>query len=38
MMSKHITVSLENLEKSAAACQNLWMGGARGETLSFDRR
>ena len=38
MMSKHITVSLENLEEFAAACEDRWMGGARGETLSFDRR
>jgi hypothetical protein len=22
----------------AAACQDLWMGGVRGETLSFSRR
>jgi hypothetical protein len=22
----------------AAACQDLWMGGVRGETLSFTRR
>jgi hypothetical protein len=27
----------ENLEEFAAACQDLWMGGARGETLSFSR-
>ena len=31
-MSKHVT------EEFAAACQDLWMGGARGEALSFDRR
>ena len=36
-MSKQITVSLENLEEFAAAWQDRWMGGARGETLSFNR-
>ena len=29
---------VENLDGMAAACQDLWMGGARGETLSFTRR
>jgi hypothetical protein len=27
----------DGLEEMAAACQDLWMGGARGETLSFAR-
>ncbi|PRZ13419.1 DUF3830 family protein [Nesterenkonia sandarakina] len=27
----------EGLEELAAACQDIWMGGARGETLSFAR-
>jgi hypothetical protein len=27
----------EGLEGLAAACQDVWMGGARGETLSFAR-
>ena len=27
----------ENLDELAAACQDLWMGGARGETLTFAR-
>ena len=36
-MIKQITVRLENLEEFAAACQDRWMGGARGETLSFNR-
>ncbi|MBU9763717.1 DUF3830 family protein [Mycobacterium sp. TNTM28] len=27
----------EGLEEMAAACQDLWMGGVRGETLSFAR-
>lgn len=26
---------LEGLEEMAAACQDVWMGGARGETLTF---
>jgi hypothetical protein len=34
-MSKHIA---EKFEEFAAACEDPWMGGARGETLSFDRR
>jgi hypothetical protein len=25
------------LPEMAAACQDVWMGGARGETLSFAR-
>ena len=29
---------VENLDGMAAACQDLWMGGARGATLSFTRR
>ena len=28
---------VEGLPEMAAACQDVWMGGARGETLSFDR-
>lgn len=27
----------EGLAELAAACQDIWMGGARGETLSFSR-
>ncbi|EYT55709.1 MULTISPECIES: DUF3830 family protein [Kocuria] len=27
----------EGMEEFAAACQDVWMGGARGETLSFAR-
>ena len=27
----------EGMEEVAAACQDVWMGGARGETLSFAR-
>lgn len=27
----------EGLEELAAACQDVWMGGARGETLTFAR-
>jgi hypothetical protein len=27
----------EGLEEMAAACQDVWMGGARGETLAFAR-
>ena len=27
----------DGLEELAAACQDVWMGGARGETLSFAR-
>jgi hypothetical protein len=27
----------DGLEEMAAACQDLWMGGVRGETLSFRR-
>ncbi|GAA1159327.1 DUF3830 family protein [Nesterenkonia sandarakina] len=27
----------EGLVELAEACQDIWMGGARGETLSFDR-
>ncbi|MBX7435256.1 DUF3830 family protein [Mycobacterium sp. Y57] len=27
----------EGLEEMAAACQDLWMGGVRGETLTFAR-
>lgn len=27
----------EGLEELAAACQDIWMGGARGETLTFAR-
>ena len=26
-----------NADEMAAACQDLWMGGVRGETLSFAR-
>ncbi|WP_329475713.1 DUF3830 family protein [Kribbella sp. NBC_01484] len=29
---------VSNLEEFAAACQDRWMRGARGETLSFNRR
>jgi hypothetical protein len=29
---------VEGLDEMAAACQDLWMGGVRGETLSFSRR
>jgi hypothetical protein len=29
---------IEGLNEMAEACQDLWMGGARGETLSFTRR
>jgi len=28
---------VEGLSEMAAACQDVWMGGARGETLSFGR-
>ncbi|MBA2549767.1 MAG: DUF3830 family protein [Nocardioidaceae bacterium] len=28
---------VEGLEEMAAACQDIWMGGARGETLTFAR-
>jgi hypothetical protein len=28
----------ENFEAMAAACQDVWMGGARDETLTFTRR
>lgn len=28
---------VSGLEEMAAACQDVWMGGARGETLSFAR-
>lgn len=28
---------VEGLEEMAAACQDLWMGGVRGETLTFAR-
>lgn len=28
---------VEGLEELAAACQDIWMGGARGETLMFSR-
>ncbi|MBA3991615.1 MAG: DUF3830 family protein [Propionibacteriales bacterium] len=28
---------VEGLEEMAAACQDIWMGGARGEKLTFDR-
>lgn len=28
---------VEGLDEMAAACQDLWMGGVRGETLSFQR-
>ena len=28
---------VEGLEEMAAACQDIWMGGARGETLTFTR-
>jgi len=27
---------VEGLDEMAAACQDVWMGGARGETLSFE--
>jgi hypothetical protein len=29
---------VERLDEMAEACQDLWMGGVRGETLSFSRR
>jgi hypothetical protein len=29
---------VEGLDEMAEACQDLWMGGVRGETLSFSRR
>jgi len=29
---------VEGLDEMTAACQDLWMGGVRGETLSFSRR
>ena len=29
---------VEGLDEMAEACQDLWMGGVRGETLSFARR
>jgi hypothetical protein len=29
---------VDGLDEMAAACQDLWMGGVRGETLSFNRR
>lgn len=29
---------VENLDEMAKACQDLWMGGARGETLTYARR
>jgi hypothetical protein len=29
---------IEGLDEMTAACQDLWMGGVRGETLSFSRR
>ncbi len=29
---------VDGLDEMAAACQDVWMGGARGETLSFARR
>jgi hypothetical protein len=29
---------VDNLDGMAAACQDLWMGGARGETLTFSRQ
>ncbi len=28
---------VEGLDEMAAACQDIWMGGARGETLTFAR-
>jgi hypothetical protein len=28
---------VEGLDEMAAACQDVWMGGARGETLTFGR-
>ncbi len=28
---------VEGLEEMAAACQDVWMGGARGETMTFAR-
>ena len=28
---------VDGLDEFAAACQDIWMGGARGETLTFDR-
>ena len=28
---------VEGLDEMVAACQDVWMGGARGETLSFER-
>jgi hypothetical protein len=28
---------IDGLDEMAAACQDLWMGGVRGETLSFAR-
>ena len=28
---------VEGLDQMAAACQDIWMGGARNETLTFDR-
>ena len=28
---------VEGLPEMAAACQDVWMGGARGETLTFAR-
>ncbi|MDN5890325.1 MAG: DUF3830 family protein, partial [Yaniella sp.] len=28
---------VEGLDEFAAACQDVWMGGARGETLSYAR-
>lgn len=28
---------VEGLDEMAAACQDVWMGGARGETLTFAR-
>jgi hypothetical protein len=28
---------IEGLEEMAAACQDIWMGGARGETLTYSR-
>jgi len=36
-MTTPIAYGYGNLEEFAAACQDLWMGGARGETLSFNR-
>jgi hypothetical protein len=29
---------VDGLDEMAAACQDLWMGGVRGETLSLNRR